>query len=120
MANLKLPQINTVHLAGRLTQEPELRYTPSGAACLNVPLAINRSYQDNGEWKEDTSYVTIVCWKRLAEVCAEHLSKGSAVYVEGRLKSRSWETDEGAPKRALEVVANTVQFLDRKEKEGDE
>ena len=120
MSKLKLPQINAVHLAGRLTQEPELRFTSNGVACLSVRVAINRAYQDNGEWKEDTSYVTVVCWKRLAEACAEHLSKGSAVYVEGRLKSRSWETKDGVPKNAVEVVANTVQFLDRKEKGEDE
>ena len=110
MANL-----NRVFLIGRLTRDPELRYVPSGAAVANLGIAVNRVYTTKeGEKREETCFVTVVVWRKQAEICGEYLSKGSAVFVEGRLQSRNWETSNGDKRSVLEVVASRIQFLDRK------
>jgi single-strand DNA-binding protein len=107
--------LNKVFLMGNLTRDPELRYVPSGTAVANFTLAVNRIYKDSsGEKKEDTSFIRIVVWGKMAEVCGEYLAKGRPVLVEGRLKSRSWEGSDGQRKSALDVVANNVQFLGSK------
>ena len=104
--------LNRVFLMGNLTRDPELRYVPSGTAVASFGLAINRVYKTpSGEKKEETSFIKIVVWARRAEVCAEYLTKGSPVFVEGRLRSRSWETQDGQKRSTIEVVANNVQFL---------
>lgn len=97
---------------GNITRDPELRYVPSGTAVTTFDLAVNRVYMtQSGEKKEDTSFIRIVVWGRRAEVCAEYLAKGSPVFVEGRLRSRSWETQDGQKRSTIEVIANNVQFL---------
>lgn len=104
--------LNKVFLMGNLTRDPELRYVPSGAAVANFSVAVNRPYKDAaGEKKEDVSFIRVVVWGKMAEVCGEYLSKGRPVLVEGRLKSRSWEGQDGQKKSALDVVATSVQFL---------
>lgn len=104
--------LNRVFLIGNLTRDPELRYIPSGTAVASFTIAVNRFYTSNtGERKEETSFVRVVVWGRRAEVCGEYLSKGSPVFVEGRLRSRSWETPDGQKRATLEVIANSVQFL---------
>ncbi|MBD3380338.1 MAG: single-stranded DNA-binding protein [Candidatus Omnitrophica bacterium] len=104
--------LNKVFLMGNLTRDPELRYVPSGTAVANFTVAVNRQYKDNtGEKKEDVSFIRVVVWGKMAEICGEYLSKGRPVLVEGRLKSRSWETPEGQKRSALDVVASNVQFL---------
>jgi single-strand DNA-binding protein len=104
--------LNKVFLMGNLTRDPELRYIPSGTAVANFTLAINRPYKDSsGEKKEEVSFIKIVVWGRMAEICGEYLTKGRPVLVEGRLKSRSWETEDGQKRSALDVVASNVQFL---------
>jgi single-strand DNA-binding protein len=104
--------LNRVFLMGNLTRDPELRYVPSGTAVANLDLAVNRVYlTQTGEKKQETSFVRIVVWSRRAETCAEYLSKGSPVFVEGRLRSRSWETQDGQKRSTIEVVASNVQFL---------
>ena len=104
--------VNRVFLMGNLTRDPELRYVPSGTAVTSFDLAVNRIYAtQSGEKKQETSFVRIVVWARRAEVCAEYLAKGSPVFVEGRLRSRSWETQDGQKRSTIEVVANSVQFL---------
>ena len=104
--------LNRVFLMGNLTRDPELRYVPSGTAVANCDIAVNRVYlTQSGEKKEETSFVRIVVWGRRAETCAEYLTKGSPVFVEGRLRSRSWETPEGQKRSTIEVVASNVQFL---------
>ena len=106
--------LNRVFLIGNLTRDPELRYLPSGQAVTNFTVAVNRNYVSNtGEKKEDTSFIRVVVWARRAEVCNEYLRKGSPVFVEGRLQSRSWEAQDGTKRSTLEVVANNVQFLSR-------
>ena len=110
---LRLHQLNDVKLIGRLTRDPELRFTGKGQAVCRFDLAVNRRYKDpnGGEWKDDTSFVPVVVWREAAQRCADRLKKGSPVYVEGRLKSRAWETKEGQKRTSLEVNALRIQFL---------
>jgi single-strand DNA-binding protein len=106
MANL-----NKVFLIGNLTRDPELRYIPSGSAVTTFTVAVNRVYTQQGEKKEEVSYIKVVVWAKMAETCGEYLSKGSPVFVEGRIQSRSWETPQGEKRSAVEVIAERVQFL---------
>ncbi len=109
MANL-----NRVFLMGNLTRDPELRYIPSGTAVATFTVASGRVYTlASGEKREETCFVRVVAWSRQAELCGEYLSKGSPVFVEGRLQSRSWETPEGQKRSTIEVVAQNIQFLSR-------
>jgi len=104
--------LNKVFLMGNLTRDPELRYVPSGTAVANFTVAVNRPYKDSaGEKKEEVSFIRVVVWGKMAEVCGEYLQKGRPVLVEGRLKTRSWEGQDGQKRSVLEVVANSVQFL---------
>jgi len=113
MAKLVMIDLNRVLLAGRLTRDPELRYTSSGTAVATLPLAVNRRYKSrDGEKKEDTCFINVVVWEKTAERCAEYLAKGRAVFVEGRLQSRSWETESGQKRSTIEVRAVQVQFLE--------
>ena len=114
MADVRLAAINKVILSGRLTRDPELRYTPNGASVSSFSLASSRRYKaQDGEWKEVVAFVNVVAWAKLAVLINEYLKKGSAALVEGRLNSRSWQTEDGQKRSALEVVAERVQFLDR-------
>jgi single-strand DNA-binding protein len=104
--------LNKVYLVGNLTKDPELRFIPSGQAVANLRMAVNRKWKDKqGEWKEDVCYVTVVVWGKSAEACGENLQKGASVMVEGRLQSRSWETEDGQKRSVMEVVSERVQFL---------
>ena len=103
---------NKVLLIGNLTRDPELRYIPSGSAVATFTVAVNRVYKDqSGEKKEQTSFIRVVVWGRRAEVCGEYLSKGSPVFVEGRLQSRDWQTQDGQKRNTVEVIADNIQFL---------
>lgn len=114
MANL-----NKVFLIGNLTRDPELRYIPSGSAVATFTVAVNRVFVTQaGEKKEQTSFIRIVVWGRRGEVCGEYLKKGSPVFIEGRLQSREWETQDGQKRQTLEVIADNVQFLRFGEKQG--
>ena len=109
--------LNKVMLMGRLTRDPEMRYTPSGQPVTSFSIATNRySAGNDGERKEFTDYHNIVAWnigkRNLAQQVADFLRKGSLVYVEGRLQTRSWEGQDGQKRRATEVIANDVQFLE--------
>ena len=111
MANL-----NRVFLLGNLTRDPELRYTPGGVAVATFTIAVNRNYTtQNGEKKEETDFIRIRVVGKHAENCAKFLNKGRAVFVEGRLQYRTWETQDGQKKSALEVVGYNVQFLGKPE-----
>ena len=104
--------LNKVLLIGNLTRDPELRYVPSGTAVATFTVAVNRVYTSQaGEKKEEVAFIKIVVWGRRAEVCGEYLSKGSPVFVEGRLQSRSWEGQDGQKRSTTEVIADNVQFL---------
>lgn len=103
---------NKVLLMGNLTKDPELRYTPQGSAVVNLRLAVNRRYRDkNQELKEEVCFITAVVWNKQAETCNQYLHKGSSVFIEGRLQSRSWEDNTGAKRNVIEVKAERVQFM---------
>lgn len=104
-----LAALNKVILIGRLTHDPELRYTPNGQPVANFSLAVDRKLSKNDE----TDFIPIVAWRRLAEICNEFLHKGKLVAIEGRLQVRSYEDKEGRRQRAFEVVAEEMQMLDR-------
>ncbi len=107
-----MASLNKVFIMGNLTRDPELRYVPSGTAVATFTVAVNRVYTSQaGEKKEEVSFIRVVVWGRRAEVCGEYLSKGSPVFVEGRLQSRSWETQDGQKRNTIEVIADNVQFL---------
>ncbi len=107
-----MASLNKVFLIGNLTRDPELRYIPSGSAVATFTVAVNRVYKSQaGEKKEQVSFIRVVVWGRRAEVCGEYLSKGSPVFVEGRLQSRDWQTQDGQKRNTVEVVADNIQFL---------
>ncbi len=108
-----MASFNKCLLMGNLTKDPELRYTPGGTAVVNLRMAVSRRYRDrnNQEWKEEVCFVTVVAWDRQAETCNQYLRKGSPLFVEGRLQSRSWEDPNGQKRSVMEVRAERVQFL---------
>lgn len=107
-----MANFNRVYLIGNLTKDPELRYTPQGTAVVNLRLAVNRRFKNkNQELKEETCFVTVVVWSRQAETCNQYLHKGSSVFVEGRLQSRSFEDNTGQKRSVIDVRADRVQFL---------
>lgn len=112
--------LNKVLLIGNLTRDPELRYTPSGAAVCTFGIATNRFYvASDGTKKEEAEFIKIVSWNKLAELCSQLLSKGRKVYVEGRLQTRSWETPDGQSRQTTEVVIDDMRILDsRRDFEG--
>ena len=115
MAEYRVPRINKVHITGNLTADPDLRYTPDGQPVCNFSIASNRRYMDkkSGEWQEATTFVRVTTWGPLAERMGERLHKGHAVYVEGSLESRSWETQDGQKRSVVEIRALRVQHLNK-------
>lgn len=105
--------LNRIILIGRLTRDPELRYVPSGQPVASFTLAVDRPFV-NQQGERATDFIDIVAWRKLAEQVTQHLSKGRLVAVEGRLQIRSYETQDGQKRKAAEVVADAVRFLDRK------
>jgi len=104
--------INRVVLVGNLTRDPELRHTPSGTAVCNLRLAVNtRRKDETGQWVDKPNYFDITVWGNQGERCAQYLTKGRPVAVDGRLEWREWETPEGNKRQAVDIVADTVQFL---------
>ncbi len=103
--------LNRIILIGRLTEDPELKYTPNGAAVVNFSIAVERPFVTR-EGKRETDFVDIVAWRKLAETVANNLGKGRLVAVEGRLQIRSYENQEGQRRKVAEVVADNVRFLD--------
>lgn len=108
--------LNKVMLIGRLGADPELRYTPQGTAVAQMRLAVNRRPRraegDQREQREETDWFTVVAWDRLANTCSQYLAKGSRIYIEGRLQTRSWDDQNGQKRYATEVVANDMIMLD--------
>lgn len=102
-------------LIGNLTRDPEMRYTPQGAAVCTFGVATNRQWTtESGEKKEDAEFHNVVAWNKLAEICAQLLKKGRKVYVEGRLQTRSWQGQDGTQKQRTEVVISDMVILDKK------
>jgi single-strand DNA-binding protein len=107
-----MADVNRVFLAGRLTRDPEVRYTPSGMAVADLGLAISERFKTKeGDWEEKTVFVDVVVWGRQAETSGEFLYKGSPVLVEGRLQLDQWENQQGEKRTKLRVRADRVQFL---------
>ncbi len=108
-----MASFNKVILVGNLTRDPEVRYTPKGSAVCDLALAVNRQYSlENGEKREEVTYVDVVLWARLAEIAGEYLKKGRPVLIEGRLQLDSWDDKQSGQKRSkLRVVGETMQLL---------
>lgn len=104
--------MNKVILVGRLAQDPEVRYTQSGKAVASFTIAVNRF---SGGGQREADFIPIVAWEKLAETCGNNLTKGQRVLVEGRLQIRSYETNDGQKRRVAEVIAQNIEFLERKQ-----
>jgi len=105
--------LNKVQLIGNLTRDPELRYTPTGAAVCTIGLATNRTWTtDSGEKKEETEFHRVVAWNKLAELCSQLLAKGRKIYVEGRLRTNSWTGQDGTQRSTTEIVIEDMIILD--------
>jgi len=115
MAEFKMPELNSVIIAGNLTKDPIFRQTTNGTPVVNFSVASNRRFRDkNDEWKEDVCYVGIVAWNRLAESCRDKLKKGNAVMVDGELQSRTFKTEDGSNRTIVEIKARRIQFLNKR------
>ncbi len=109
-----MPTLNRVQLIGRLGKDPEGKFTPTGKKVAHFSLAVSNRWKDkNGETKESTEWANIEAWGRLGEVCQEYLKKGSLIYLEGRLKTDKYE-DKGETKYFTKIVAQSLEFLDKK------
>lgn len=113
--------INVVALTGNLTADPELRSLPSGTSVCNLRIAVNERRKDSatGEWGEVPNYFNITVWSGQGENCAKYLSKGRPIAVQGRLQWREWEAQDGTKRQAVDIVADTVQFLNSKDGGGE-
>jgi len=109
-----MANFNRVFLMGNLTRDVELKYTPSNQAVANIGLAVNRRYKtkDNGEQREETTFVDCEAWGRTAEVMNQYLAKGRPVFIEGRLKLDTWQDQNGGNRSKLKVVVENFQFVD--------
>ena len=105
--------INRVVLTGNLTRDPELRNTPSGAAVCSLRIAVNTRRKDNatGQWTEKPNYFDVTVWGAQGENCAQYLAKGRPVAIDGRLEWREWDAQDGTKRQAVEIIADSVQFL---------
>ena len=104
--------VNKVIILGHLGSDPELRYTPSGAAVANFNVATNERWPDKeGNFQEHTEWHRIVCWRKLAEIAGEYLKKGRQVYIEGKLRTRNWEDQNGVKRYQTEIIASNMQML---------
>jgi single-strand DNA-binding protein len=99
---------NTITVVGNITRDPELRFTTGGRAVASFGIAVNRRYQVNNEWQEQTSFFDVVAWAQLGENAAASLNKGARVIVNGRLEQRSWETQDGEKRSKVEIVADEI------------
>jgi single-strand DNA-binding protein len=108
-----MANINRVVLVGNLTKDPELRHTPSGNPVCKLRIAVNTRQKDaaTGQWGDKPNYFDVTVWGNQAESCAQYLSKGRPVGIDGRLDWREWEAQDGSKRQAVEIIADTVQFL---------
>ena len=114
MADLKMPELNNVMIAGNLTKDPIFRETSNNTPVVNFHIAANRRYKDSSnQWQEDVCYVGVVAWNKLADSCKNRLVKGSAVLVDGELQSRTFKTDDDKNRTIVEIKAKRIQFLNK-------
>lgn len=112
--------LNKVMIIGNLGRDPEMRYTPNGKPVTSFSVAVSRTWvKPEGERTETTDWFNVVAWGRLAEICSQFLIKGSLVYVEGRLETRSWESETGQKHFRTEIVASDVNILDKRSRAGE-
>ena len=117
MADLKMPEINYVIVAGNLTKDPMYRKTTNNTPVVNFSIASNRKYKDSSnQWQEDVCYIGVVAWNKLAESCRDKLKKGYAVLVDGELQSRNWKSEDGRNRSIVEIKARRIQFLNKRNK----
>ena len=117
MSQSRMPQINQAAVSDRLTQDPEAEQTEINQFCATFTVAVDRSYRDKqGNWQNDTAFVPVLAWGKLAELMAERLHKGKAVFITGRLKSKPCEASNHS-RTELEVIARNIQILDQKDEE---
>jgi single-strand DNA-binding protein len=110
-----MPALNRIQIIGRLGQDPDARYTPTGKQVVKFSVAISNRWKKDGDVKEYTEWVNIEAWGRLAEICNEYLRKGSLVFIEGRLKTDKYVDDHGENRYFTKVVIQQMQMLDKKE-----
>ena len=108
--------LNKAEVIGNMTQDPELRYTANGNAVTNFSIATNRSYKSGDEWKEEVQFHNIVVWGNDAQAMSQRASKGTRVYIQGRLQTRSWEDSEGKKNYRTEIISEKILLLDRYKK----
>jgi single-strand DNA-binding protein len=110
---MSVRSLNKVMLIGNLTRDPNLRFTPNGAAVCSFGLATNRSWtnSDSGEKQERVDFHNVVAWGKLAEICGQLLHKGDKTYVEGRIQTRDWKTEDGAERRITEIIIDNMMLL---------
>ena len=106
---------NKVMLMGRLTRDPELRYTPQGVPVADLGLAVNREYTAGTERRKETVFIDVTLWRRQAEVCCQYMKKGSPIFIDGRLSMDSWEGQDGQKRTRYRVVAESFQFIGGRE-----
>lgn len=110
-----MSDLNRIVLVGRLTRDPELRYTPAGTAVASFSLAVSKTWSQNGERKEQVSFFNCIAWAKLGETIAEYCKKGHRIGIEGNLQQRRWEDQDGNKKAVVEIVATGMQFLQGKQ-----
>ncbi|PIQ08686.1 MAG: single-stranded DNA-binding protein [Ignavibacteriales bacterium CG18_big_fil_WC_8_21_14_2_50_31_20] len=114
MAELKMPEINSVIIVGNLTKDPIIRETSNNTPVVNFHVAVNRRYKDsNNQSQEDVCYIGVVAWNKLAESCKDHLKKGNAVLIDGELQSRTFKTEDNKSRTIVEIKAKRIQFLNK-------
>ena len=114
MAELKMPELNNVMVAGNLTKDPVFRHTSNNTPVVNFHVAANRRYKDSSnQWQEDVWYVGVVAWNKLADSCKDRLFKGSAVLIDGELQSRTFKTEDSRNRTIVEIKAKRIQFLNK-------
>lgn len=106
-----MSNLNKIFLMGRLTRDPELRYTPQGVPVTDLGLAVNREYSAGGERRKDTLFIDVTLWRRQAEVCCQYLKKGRTLFVEGRLSMDTWEGQDGQKRTRYRVIGENFQFI---------
>ena len=114
-----MSDLNRIMLIGRLTKEPELKKTPNGTAVCSFSIANNKTWKKDGEKKEEVSFFNCVAWAKTGEIIAQYVKKGQRIAIEGRLQQRSWQTDAGEKRYAVEVVVDNFQFLESKFGQGE-
>jgi single-strand DNA-binding protein len=109
---------NKAQIIGRLGQDPKISYTPQGTETASFSVATSETWTKDGEKKEKTEWHRVVAWDKLADICGKYLSKGSLVFIEGKIQTRAWEDKEGAKHSVTEIIAKTMKMLGGKSSEG--